>query len=85
MNVEKISAWIPVTDELLLDAQVVSGEFLTILRERVDARRAEQEREWRALPWYVRAKRTLYHWKWSIPDRFMGWLHARLFPDHDDW
>ena len=85
VTVEKLSAWIPATDELLLDAQAGSGEFLTMLRERVDARHAEEEREWRALPWYVRVNRTLYYWKWSIPDRFMGWLHSRLFPDHDDW
>ena len=83
MTVEKVTTWIPATDELLLDAQAGSGEFLEMLRERVEARRAEEEREWRALPWYTRLDRTVYYWRWRGPEMVKEWVHNRLFPECD--
>lgn len=84
MTVQKISTWIPVSDEDMLDFGLADGPLLAEIRARVEARRAEQDRRWRALPWYVRAERNFRFWRWSVQDKAMRRLHAALFPDHDE-
>jgi hypothetical protein len=70
-SVEKIAAWIPATDELLLGA----GYQSDYLVERVMERKRQADAAWAALPWYTRVQRTLYYWSWRIPRRFEEWLH----------
>ena len=85
MTVEKISAWISVTDEAVVDYSIGTPEQIAESAARLEARRQESERQWRALPWYIRAQRNFRFWRWSLKEKAERRLHAALFPDHDEW
>lgn len=83
VTVEKISAWIPVSDEMVVDYGIGTPEQIAESSARLEMHRQEDERRWRALPWYVRFARSFRFWRWSVQDKAMRRLHAALFPDHD--
>jgi hypothetical protein len=71
------SAWLPVTEDMLVDAGIDVPGY----EERIAAERAKRDAMWRALPWYVRMQRTVRMWRWHTTAAAREWLHSRLFPD----
>lgn len=57
--VTKISSVIPVTDELIVDHGFGTGEQQRAAAVRLFLRREAWLAHWRALPWHVRAARTV--------------------------
>jgi hypothetical protein len=80
MTVEKLSAWIPVSDEMVVDYGIGTTEQQAESQNRIQARWDELERQWRALPWYVRLERTVRFRVWDLRDRAMRRIHRTLFP-----
>lgn len=61
MTIERIAAWIPVTDETFVDAGMGTPEQRAEAVARIEARRAETHARWMALPWWERARRRVRH------------------------
>lgn len=56
---EKLAAWIPVSDELIVDAGIGAPEEQAAAAQRIDARLRESRERWRSLPFWIRARRRL--------------------------
>lgn len=61
-EVEQIAAWVPVTDESIVDFGIGTPEEIEAAARRIEVRERAAERRWRALPWRVRAWRTVLYW-----------------------
>jgi hypothetical protein len=58
---EKLSAWVPLTREMLIDLGLATPEM-------IEQDRLERERNaagWRAVPWYIKARRRLHALDWE--------------------
>lgn len=73
------SAWMPVTEDMLVDA----GHHVLGYDERAYERKMEAERYWRSLPWHVRLSRTFDGWRWRQRERLLEAIHRRLYPGCD--
>lgn len=67
IGVEKISAWIPVTDEDIVDFHIGTEEQQAAAQARIDRDRRKMDRWWRRIPWYIRAYRV-------ARGKFVGWI-----------
>jgi hypothetical protein len=58
MTIQKLSAWVPVADEDVLDYLIGSDAEQAAAGERIAARQAESLARWKALPWYEKMRRN---------------------------
>lgn len=56
------SAWMPVSDENILDYDLGNRQQQTEAWIRLERRRWAADRYWRSLPWHVRLYRTAKAW-----------------------
>lgn len=59
MTVRKISMWVPVSDEDIVDFGIGTESDQAAAAARIDREREKLDRYWRALPVHVRIARTL--------------------------
>lgn len=79
--VQKSSAWVPVSDEDIIDFGLGTREQQAAAAARLDREEARQARYWSSLPFHVRLLRTLDYHRSRQRERFLAWLHRRLYPE----
>lgn len=65
---QKRSAWLPISDEMLVDGGFGTAEQQAAAAARIEARRLKAEQTWKALPLRTRIYWTLrYRWqRWRL-------------------
>jgi hypothetical protein len=82
-EVKKITTWMHVTDEMIVDFRIGTEEQQAAAAARLEAARARRAAAWRALPARVRIARTLRARRWDLEERIRSAIHRRLFPECD--
>jgi hypothetical protein len=56
MSVRKATAYVPFSDEAIVDHAIGTEADQDAASTRIEARHAEQRARWDALPWYIRLR-----------------------------